>query len=220
MTTMGPADAPLRRSAFASTDVDEVTDYFERVYVGNTTIFGAVHGPTGFHAQYADAGELATSRVRCSIDYRGSTEPWDFFCSFILDRGTAHMESGTHDLRLGPGDAMAYPLGQPLRFDIVHAAARVVRLPLATLEQVAESLGIGTGQLHLEGTRPVPRTAGRRPAPRRHRGSDRRPVGLRQGRSVRRRAPGGVRRIPQPHPAALSARVWHRPVVAHLTSAT
>lgn len=149
------AGSPLRRAEFSSTDADEVTDYIERMYVGNKTTFGVVRGRAGFTAHYVDSGPIATDRVRCSIDYHGWTEPWDFFCSLVLDHGWARMESNAGEVRLRPGDSMVYPLGLTIEFDLGDVGARVVRMPMASLDQAAELLGVAAGQLRIDGTRPV-----------------------------------------------------------------
>ena len=154
MPEFEPAD-PVTRVAFASTSAEEVEDYIARMYVGNRITFGVSHGPAGFSASYADAGPIAADKVACSIDYSGSTEPWDSFCSWVLDRGQAHVWTSQGELRLTAGDTVAYPLGVRLDFEMLHAADRVVRLPLERLDQAAESLGVPRGQLRWEGGLPV-----------------------------------------------------------------
>lgn len=154
---MGQAttEIPIQRVRFASTDVDEVTDYIDRLYMGNHTDFGEFYGPAGFQARYARAGSIAADTMSCSIHYFGAIEPVRFFCSFALRHGAARVTCQGSDIHLRPGDSVCYSIGAPAEFDMIDIATQVVSLPWERLQQAAESMGVPGDQLRLQGNTPL-----------------------------------------------------------------
>jgi AraC-like DNA-binding protein len=149
------ADAPVQRFRFASTAEDEVSDFIANTYLESRTSFDRVRRPADYCAHFVDAGSIASDQVQCSVGYSVSTEPWHFFCSIVMDRGTMQISSAVSDMPVGPGDVAMFPIAQATRIKIVDQSARMVRLPLTRLEQAGESLGLPAAQLRFDGMMPV-----------------------------------------------------------------
>lgn len=155
MATNGAA-RPVQRSEFSSRDEGEVEDFIRQMYIGNHTRFIAVNEEARFTATVAEAGEIAADRIRTTVDYWATTDPFSYFFFIALHRGRLHLKVGRDELKIGAGDALFYPMHVPLDVGVFDTAAQVLRLPSARLAAAAEeSAGIDPVGLRFESVTPV-----------------------------------------------------------------
>jgi AraC-like DNA-binding protein len=155
MATNGAA-RPVQRSEFSSRDEGEVEEFFRQMYIGNHTRFVAVNEEARFTATVAEAGGIAADRIRTTVDYWATTDPFGYFFFLALGHGRMHIKSGRDELKIPAGSAFFYPLNVPLDVGVFDVAAQVLRLPAARLAAAAEeSAGIDPAGLRFESVTPV-----------------------------------------------------------------
>jgi AraC-like DNA-binding protein len=150
------AARPVQRSEFSSRDEGEVEEFIRQMYIGNHTRFIAVNEQARFTATVAQSDGIAADRIRTTVDYCATTEPFDYFFFLALSHGRMTVKSGRDELRLPSRSVFFYPLNVPLEVGVFDVIARTLRLPAARLAAVAEEMaGIDPAGLRFESISPV-----------------------------------------------------------------
>ncbi|WP_228389067.1 helix-turn-helix transcriptional regulator [Cumulibacter manganitolerans] len=156
MTAQAGDRLPVQRCSFFSQDEGEVTEFIREMYVDNRSRFLRIGERAQFGASVTEIGQVATGRIRSTVDYAADTEPFDYFLALAVHHGHLRVRSGKQELTIKAGDLSYYPIGVPLHIDLIDVGGRTLRLPMSLLGQVAEeTTGIPAACLRFEGSRPV-----------------------------------------------------------------
>ncbi|MEU4236019.1 AraC family transcriptional regulator [Actinoplanes sp. NPDC026619] len=146
----------VRRVRVSTRDAAEAEEFVRQMYVGNRLEFLGAAGNAGFTATAAVSGRIAASRLRSTVGYRATTEPFDHFFSFAISSGRLHVRNGGDEQIVVAGETAFYPTGVPLEVDVFDLGAQILQLPLTRLAAEAErTAGIRAEDLRFSSTRPV-----------------------------------------------------------------
>jgi AraC-like DNA-binding protein len=145
------AAQPVQRSVFSSRDPEETTEFFRQVYVGNRTSFRHVAPKGGFAAQFAGSSTLRADRLSGALGMDITADALGYVLFGQLQHGRWTLRSGDHEMRLGPGDNVLYPVVAPFRLEAQDFDFRVVSLPVGRVGALAaEYTGIDPADLRFD----------------------------------------------------------------------
>ncbi|WP_433299228.1 helix-turn-helix transcriptional regulator [Actinoplanes sp. CA-030573] len=148
---------PPERSAISSAVEDEITEFMRQTFVGTRSRFARTSDEARFSVQTSQLPVIAGDRIRSTLDYTQTTDPFGYWLFFVVHGGRVRITTPTEgDLELPPGAAAVCPVGVPVGFAMHDITLSVLRLPLQRLDQIGEeAFDIPAGQLRLDGVRPV-----------------------------------------------------------------
>jgi AraC-like DNA-binding protein len=148
---------PVQRFEVCTRNEAETEEFIRQRYIGNRSrFFSTADDGTRFTATVAQTADIAVSRVRSTVNFLASTDPFDYFLFLSLTNGRLRMRHGRDETILLAGENSFYPLGFPLRIDHFDVGVRTIQLPVRRLGEVAEqTAGIRAGDLRFESTTPV-----------------------------------------------------------------
>ncbi len=146
----------VQRFQFSTRDEAETEEFIRRMYIGNRSQFLSVGEDTRFTAKVAATAGIAVSRLRATVDFRGATDPLDYFLFLAVTNGCLQVKTGHDKMTLHAGEQSFYPLGVPLEVELFDMEVQALQLPAARLEAMAEQIaGIRAADLRFESTRPI-----------------------------------------------------------------
>lgn len=160
-----PADQqapPAGPLLFESQDQDEVNQFISDTYIGAHSRLGKVRHDARFRALTIVTPEIYGGLIRSTIDYGGTSDPFDHQLFYICVNGQIRVDGITGEQRLRPGDASFFAMGKPLDFDFSDIGFQLLALPTGRVEQIAEEItGIPASQVRFDSNRPLSSTAHR-----------------------------------------------------------
>ncbi len=155
--TMAADDAAggVERSRFSSRDEREVTEFIQRMYIGNRLRFDGVGEDARFAAVVAQLGDLATDRVSSTVDFTATCDPFSYLGFLTLGKGRMRIRDGDRETVAQPGAPSFYPLGVPLRVSLVDADVQSLRIPLHRVHEVAREAGVPPGSFRFHDNRAI-----------------------------------------------------------------
>ncbi|WP_433300407.1 helix-turn-helix transcriptional regulator [Actinoplanes sp. CA-030573] len=150
-------DTPPERSSISSAVEEEITEFMRRTFVGTRSRFARTSGDARFAVHSSQVPVIAGDRIRSTLDYTQTTDPFDYLLFFVVHAGEVAITTPAEgEITLAPGAAAACPVGVPVGFAMHDINLSVLRLPTQRLDQVAEdAFDILPGQLHLDAVQPV-----------------------------------------------------------------
>jgi AraC-like DNA-binding protein len=148
---------PVQRSAFASNDEAEITEFIKAMYADNSSRFAPIRDGARFAAATHDSVAVGADRVGTSIDYSGTSEEgFHDFVFFTVHDGSVQVRSREGSTVATRGDVSFYPLGIPIEFAMHRFDVTTLRLPAGRVRQVAEdTTGLPAARLHFDDITPV-----------------------------------------------------------------
>ncbi|TQS45081.1 hypothetical protein [Cryptosporangium phraense] len=116
----------VHRFQVSTQQESQTEEFIRQMFVGNRLRFLSAPAGASFSADVAQAGELAVSRMRSSVDYSARTDPFDHFLFFSMGHGRLKMRNGRQESLVASGDVSFYPLDVPLEMDMLDIGALVV----------------------------------------------------------------------------------------------
>ncbi|MGQ4599754.1 helix-turn-helix domain-containing protein [Nocardia sp. R6R-6] len=158
--SIATAPAPVERYEFSSTDSAEITDYIDRMYVGNRARFLDVPPEPTFTVRTVATDTMTVDRVGGAIGYATDSEPFDYLVFEHLIAGRYLLRGGAEVL-LRPGDVAVVPMGVGLSFEAHDPDMSLLRLPMDRVTAAAEGQGgAPVGGLRFHSASPVSNTMG------------------------------------------------------------
>jgi hypothetical protein len=118
--------------------------------------FSGVRGSFSCELRSATAGDLGADRLRFTTGMRSSVPPLDDFLVVSPVGGAVRYAAGREQVDTRPGEVARHPNDVTIRAEWDDLDLRVVRLPLAVIERVAEErLGVVGADLRFDGMSPV-----------------------------------------------------------------
>jgi AraC-like DNA-binding protein len=146
---------PVRRSSISSAEEDEITEFMRQTFVGTRSRFARPSGDARFAVETGETSTIAGDRIRSTLGYSQTTDPFDYLLFFVVNGGSVAMSDPQGGgARLARGDATLCPTGVPVGFAMDDIDLSVVRLPIGRLEQTARDLH-GVTQLRFDALTPV-----------------------------------------------------------------
>ncbi|BCJ48282.1 hypothetical protein GCM10010168_26420 [Actinoplanes ianthinogenes] len=151
------ATAQPERSSISSAVEDEITEFMRQTFVGTRARFARTGDGARFAVRSSQVPAIAGDRIRSTLDYSQTTDPFDYFLFFVVHGGQVRITTPAEGhLELAPGSVAACPVGVPVGFATHDITLSVLRLPLQRLDQIAEeAFDIPRGRLRLDGVRPI-----------------------------------------------------------------
>ena len=151
------ASGAVHRSSISSAVEEEITEYMRQIFVGNRSRFARTDDGARFAVHTTTTPVIAGDRIRSTLDYSQTVDPFDYLLFFVVNEGRVRMGSRAGgQVDLTSGDATVCPVGVPVDFEMQDIGLSVLRLPVHRLEQVAEEArGIPGPRLRFTGAAPV-----------------------------------------------------------------
>lgn len=148
---------PVLRSSISSAVEEEITEFMRQTFVGARSRFAHGRDDARFAVETGEAPVIAGDRIRSTLDYSQTTDPFDYMLFFVVNGGRVQMGSpATGEAHLERGGAVLCPVGVPVDFDMHDIDLSVLRLPIRRLEQTAEEIdGVAGSQLRFDALTPV-----------------------------------------------------------------
>ncbi|MFD0689131.1 helix-turn-helix transcriptional regulator [Actinomadura fibrosa] len=157
MSKTGARMEPPERSSISSAVAEEITEFMRQTFVGTRSRFARPSGDARFAVRTSQLPEIAGDRIRSTLDYTQTTDPFDYLLFFVVDGGNVLITTPAEgQVELAPGAAVACPVGVPVGFAMRDITLSVLRLPLERLDQMAaDAFDAPPGSLRFEALRPV-----------------------------------------------------------------
>jgi AraC-like DNA-binding protein len=157
VSTLSPYAEPVKRTSISSAVAEEITEFMRQTFVGTRSRFARAEGGARFAVESGETPVLAGDRIRSTLDYSQTTDPFDYLLFFVVNGGAVAMdtpaEGRTHLTR---GGAALCPVGVPVGFVMQDIDLSVVRLPVRRLEQTAQEIdGVAGSQLRFDAPAPI-----------------------------------------------------------------
>ncbi|MEV7555061.1 AraC family transcriptional regulator [Amycolatopsis sp. NPDC089917] len=150
-------DEAPERSSISSAVEEEITEFMRRTFVGTRSRFARAGEDTRFAVRSSQIPAFAGDRIRSTLDYTQTTDPFGYLLFFVVNAGQVAITTPAEGrMELTKGAVAACPVGVPVGFAMHDINLSVLRLPVQRLDQIAEdAFDIPPGQLHLDAVRPV-----------------------------------------------------------------
>ena len=134
---MHPGPVPLRRAAYATSNVDEAHEALRRVYFD----FDArvPRRPSDFTCdrRSVDSGVIGLDRLRYSNILGIATEPVGYLHATLVLSGDLTVRAGHEEVQVTRDDLVLVPPGKSFQGTLVDFDVRILRLPLSAVTHAA-----------------------------------------------------------------------------------
>ncbi|GAB7036472.1 MULTISPECIES: AraC family transcriptional regulator [Catenuloplanes] len=134
---MTSGEVPLRRSAYATTNVDEAHDAMRRVYFDFAARVPPRLSEFSYQVRSVDSGVIGLDRMRYSTTLDISTEPVGYVHATYVLNGKLTIRAGGEEVHVTTGDLVLVPPGQCFQGTLSDFDVRIMRLPLTAVTHAA-----------------------------------------------------------------------------------
>ncbi|MDR7276440.1 AraC family transcriptional regulator [Catenuloplanes atrovinosus] len=134
---MGPGEVPLRRSAHATSNIDEAHEALRRFYFDFTAHVPRDLAQFTYSLRSVDSGVIGLDRLRYSTTLDIVTEPVQYVHATYLLSGSLTVRSGGEQVRVAPGELVLVPPGKAFQGRLDDFDVRILRLPLSAVTHAA-----------------------------------------------------------------------------------
>ncbi|GAB7051402.1 AraC family transcriptional regulator [Catenuloplanes indicus] len=134
---MAPGEVPLRRSAYATSNVEEAHAAMRRVYFDFAARVPPGLTDFSYQVHSVDSGVIGLDRMRYSTTLDLATAPVGYVHATYVLHGDLTVRSGGEQVHVTAGDLVLVPPGQRFQGRLVDFDVRILRLPLTTVAHAA-----------------------------------------------------------------------------------